>query len=437
MDSFALRENTTEFANEAAKVHESSWAENRATSSGSDCSMASSSHGSSPRSSLEENMLATSTKNSTAVSPTISTKFTQSPEGVLASPILSIQHQDEEPSHMSQKTETEVSPTSKLNKKEISREKSEKLEQDAEPEIAHSPIPYLVEAREDDVFHSPAPRRRLRPTVTATYDPPPLPLYASEPILSSMQFSSAHRHKSWKNQQGVNMTVRPGHLARQYSASSQIEHRQHLHWASPSLKQGQNRTRSQSESNWQFHQRESQTTQPGYFSSACSLGSPSESSQSSSTSSRSGSTCSQKGQRPVESASFESLAEALVNENGNGPAPLYRRFQVLNHRVLLHLQDEISKMERGLMERDEEIKEFSHQNVNESDPFNESPYEPRESPESELAAHLQMRTELLGRIFIKLGQYSEQPCGLLMTANYQYRSSFNFVLCCSWKILTS
>jgi hypothetical protein len=84
--------------------------------------------------------------------------------------------------------------------------------------------------------------------------------------------------------------------------------------------------------------------------------------------------------------------------------PMYRKFEQLNHRVLLHLQDEISELEEELRSTDECIAQSS--------PRTESgqlhPASRRGDARYGGELHYK-RTELLGRIYQKLGQYSIAP----------------------------
>ncbi|QDS71568.1 hypothetical protein FKW77_005884 [Venturia effusa] len=106
-------------------------------------------------------------------------------------------------------------------------------------------------------------------------------------------------------------------------------------------------------------------------------------------------------------AGYELLAEKLASqsqENERGEemwTPVYRRFAQLNHRILLHLQDEISLLEEELRMVDEGIAQRAEMMEGEVPPasrrmemrYGNEPYH--------------RRTELLGRIFQKLGQYNQ------------------------------
>ncbi|OCL02787.1 hypothetical protein AOQ84DRAFT_304009 [Glonium stellatum] len=82
--------------------------------------------------------------------------------------------------------------------------------------------------------------------------------------------------------------------------------------------------------------------------------------------------------------------------------PMYRKFEQLNHRILLHLQDEISELEEELRYLDECIAQMS--------PVSEEgrPLPASRRIESRHGGELHWRrTNLLGRIYLKLGQYNQ------------------------------
>lgn len=84
--------------------------------------------------------------------------------------------------------------------------------------------------------------------------------------------------------------------------------------------------------------------------------------------------------------------------------PMYRKFEQLNHRVLLHLQDEISELEEELRYLDECIAQSS--------PRAETGlmHPASRRGEARYGGELHYRrTDLLGRIYLKLGQYSKKP----------------------------
>lgn len=106
---------------------------------------------------------------------------------------------------------------------------------------------------------------------------------------------------------------------------------------------------------------------------------------------------------------YELLANALSAPRQEDPqrrgiVPMYRKFEHLNHRVLLHLQDETAQLEEELRHLDGCIAQMS--------PKDASGYAYPASRRNDARYGGEMhfkRTELLGRIFQKLEQYSE--CG--------------------------
>jgi hypothetical protein len=113
-------------------------------------------------------------------------------------------------------------------------------------------------------------------------------------------------------------------------------------------------------------------------------------------------------------AGYELLASKLSRASREdlrdaGPIPLYRRFEALNHRILLHLQDEISEMEEELNILDEDLAEEIHA-LSPSTKVSKGQGSPPASRRADARLggerHFR-RTELLGRIFLKLGQYSK------------------------------
>ncbi|PVH96368.1 hypothetical protein DM02DRAFT_477070, partial [Periconia macrospinosa] len=109
---------------------------------------------------------------------------------------------------------------------------------------------------------------------------------------------------------------------------------------------------------------------------------------------------------------YELLAEKLSesargNQEGSSTSsegsvvPMYRKFEHLNHRVLLHIQDEIAELEEELRHLDECIAQCS--------PRDEAgriqPASRRGETRYGSELHYR-RTELLGRVYLKLGQYN-------------------------------
>jgi hypothetical protein len=105
-------------------------------------------------------------------------------------------------------------------------------------------------------------------------------------------------------------------------------------------------------------------------------------------------------------AGYELLASQLAKPNaddstGGNMRPVYRKFEHLNHRVLLHLQDELSELEEELRILDESIAQMTQSTErNILQPASRR-------AEARFGSDLHFRrTEVLGRIFVKLGQYS-------------------------------
>ena len=81
--------------------------------------------------------------------------------------------------------------------------------------------------------------------------------------------------------------------------------------------------------------------------------------------------------------------------------PLYRKFEYLNHRILLHLQDELSELEEQLRRVDEVIAQMDPG----SPDGQKTPASRRGETFHGTEIHLR-RTHLLGNIFLKTKQYN-------------------------------
>ena len=114
-------------------------------------------------------------------------------------------------------------------------------------------------------------------------------------------------------------------------------------------------------------------------------------------------------------AGYELIASKLSEEynasTNDSIRPLYRRFEQLNHRILLHLQDEIAELEEEVQQLDQKILQL-HSG------FDEDQHDPQSRRyEAQFGSEIHFRrTELLGKVFVKLGQYN--------TAMEAYRSAF-------------
>lgn len=99
---------------------------------------------------------------------------------------------------------------------------------------------------------------------------------------------------------------------------------------------------------------------------------------------------------------YELLAAKLSATGGGGHviAPMYRRFETLNHRLLLHLQDELIELEEQLHQLD--VVDTQNRRTHHG-------FHPASRRQEALAAgdlHW-MKTDVLGKIGYKLGQYSK------------------------------
>ncbi|KAI9801223.1 MAG: hypothetical protein M1825_003497 [Sarcosagium campestre] len=108
---------------------------------------------------------------------------------------------------------------------------------------------------------------------------------------------------------------------------------------------------------------------------------------------------------------YELLATSLSSYHAQGSnesshlVPVYRKFEHLNHRLLLHLQDELSALEEELRLVDEAAAQ-AHALANGG--LNQRPRQPESRRFSEKhGGELHwIRLDVLGRIFTKLGQYN-------------------------------
>ncbi|KAK5115688.1 hypothetical protein LTR62_000777 [Meristemomyces frigidus] len=97
---------------------------------------------------------------------------------------------------------------------------------------------------------------------------------------------------------------------------------------------------------------------------------------------------------------YEQLAQELSAVDSS-VTPLYRKFDYLNHRILLHLQDELAELEEHLRTLDEILAQMEPA----SPEGKRLPASRRAETYSGSEIHHQ-RTHLLGRIFIKTEQYN-------------------------------
>ncbi|KAJ5793607.1 hypothetical protein N7457_000206 [Penicillium paradoxum] len=120
-----------------------------------------------------------------------------------------------------------------------------------------------------------------------------------------------------------------------------------------------------------------------------------------------------KRREPSPSPQVESgyglLAAHLTNsasEESGGFAPLYRRFETINHRVLLHLQDEISQMEEDLHALDD-YEEMHRVNTAEQEGTKPLLASRRRDAQSQAYSSLHYRRmDLMGILIQKTEQYN-------------------------------
>ena len=109
----------------------------------------------------------------------------------------------------------------------------------------------------------------------------------------------------------------------------------------------------------------------------------------------------ERRQPKASTTGYEFLASHLHSQHDAMLKPIYRKFETLNNRMLLFLQDEISEMEEQLKDLDDAI---AHEEQNSM----RKPASRR--AEAKLPSQLQWhRCELVGRSFAKVEQYSKSP----------------------------
>jgi hypothetical protein len=94
-------------------------------------------------------------------------------------------------------------------------------------------------------------------------------------------------------------------------------------------------------------------------------------------------------------------SDSSRSEEGPTIKPIYRRFEALNHRLLLHLQDELNELEEQLHRLDTADTQTRR--------LQNCILPASRRAESMAGGELQWRkTDTLGKIGFKLGQYSKQ-----------------------------
>lgn len=106
----------------------------------------------------------------------------------------------------------------------------------------------------------------------------------------------------------------------------------------------------------------------------------------------------EKSRKATAKTGYEYLASNIGSRDDAVLKPIYRKFEMLNNRMLLYLQDEISEMEDDLRDLDSAI-------AQEDDDLGKRPASRRS--EARLPSQLQWhRIDLLNRTFAKVEQYS-------------------------------
>ena len=115
---------------------------------------------------------------------------------------------------------------------------------------------------------------------------------------------------------------------------------------------------------------------------------------------------------------YDLLAASIGSKSEDSLRPLYRKFEILNNRILLYLQDEISEIEDRLRELDKQENQY----------YGDRPASRR--TEARYPSHVQWhRTDLLNRSLAKIEQYSKTkgvPVAYLY-ANARSRSRSIFI----------
>ncbi|KAK6413464.1 hypothetical protein LTR95_017856 [Oleoguttula sp. CCFEE 5521] len=107
---------------------------------------------------------------------------------------------------------------------------------------------------------------------------------------------------------------------------------------------------------------------------------------------------------------YDRLARAIASKSPDSPPPLYRKFSHLHHRILLHLQDELAELEEQLASLDAIASHLAQ-------PFHSSGQSDTEVAEQSVPASRRQerylggvyaqRVDLLGKIYLKMEQYSK------------------------------
>ena len=117
---------------------------------------------------------------------------------------------------------------------------------------------------------------------------------------------------------------------------------------------------------------------------------------------------------PCDKSSDDLLANRASDDGNSAPRPMYRKFGTLNNRILLHLQDEISKLEGQLHQLDSAVSALRSSSE-------EDARSTEDEPSMSIGLEWQ-RKELVGRIGAMLDQYSKSCLSNAWEPLMSYRS---------------
>jgi len=124
----------------------------------------------------------------------------------------------------------------------------------------------------------------------------------------------------------------------------------------------------------------------------------------------------------VKTMGYASIAAAIVDHSKPGK-PIYRKFAELNHRVLLHLQDELAELEESLRSWDRRIALETPLNPD-GEPLPSSRRAETWAPGDHPHYH---RQYLLGCIFVKTEQYNKALASYYSVASTMERPDMESV----------
>ncbi|OQO04026.1 hypothetical protein B0A48_10669 [Cryoendolithus antarcticus] len=107
---------------------------------------------------------------------------------------------------------------------------------------------------------------------------------------------------------------------------------------------------------------------------------------------------------------YDRLARAIASESPDSAPPLYRKFGHLHHRILLHLQDELAELEEQLASLDAMASHLAqplHSSGQSEVEVVEQSVPASRRQERYLGGVYAQRVDLLGKIYLKMEQYSK------------------------------